>query len=311
MKLGLRTLAQSTETRVHKLRDTLRILCKHPLTRDRKARTLAWYVTLQVRTRLSYRPVIVPFVEDTKLLIGQNMDSKRADVAVGLFEFQDMGFLLHALRGDSLFVDVGANVGFYSILAGGVVGSPCVALEPVPQTFERLRENLELNGLHEIVRAQNLGVGSQPGTLRFTWTEGANNHVLTRDSEDSSIPVTVTSLDDLLADEEASPTIIKIDVEGWEAEVIRGAAEVLGRSDPMALIIELCDGDRYGFDEDEIDETLRAYGFAPVIYNPLERHLEEIGGRRMGKNTIYVNEFDFFANRIESSKSYSILGQQI
>jgi len=239
------------------------------------------------------------------------MDSKRADVAVGLFEFQDMGFVLHALRGDSLFVDVGANVGFYSILAGGVVGGSCVALEPVPQTFERLRENLELNDLHDIVRAQNLGVGSQPGTLRFTSTGGANNHVLASDSEDSSIPVTVTSLDDLLADEEDGPTIIKIDVEGWEAEVIRGAAEVLDRSDPMALIIELCDGERYGFDEDEIDESLRAYGFAPVIYNPLERHLEEFGGRRMGKNTIYVNEFDFFADRIESSKSYSILGQQI
>jgi hypothetical protein len=118
-------------------------------------------------------------------------------------------------------------------------------------------------------------------------------------------------LDDLLADEDGCPTIIKIDVEGWEAEVIRGAAEVLGRSAPMALIIELCDGDRYGFDEDEVDETLRAHGFGPVIYNPLDRNLEKAGSQRLGKNTIYVNEFDFFARRVESSKSYSVLGQQI
>jgi hypothetical protein len=50
------------------------------------------------------------------------MEGRRADVTVGLFEFEEMAFVLHALRGDELFVDVGANVGIYTVLAAGGVG---------------------------------------------------------------------------------------------------------------------------------------------------------------------------------------------
>ena len=68
---------------------------------------------------MSESPTIVPFVEDTKIALHPNGGSNRYEVAVGLFEFEEMVFVLHALRPSSLFVDVGANVGFYTVLAGG------------------------------------------------------------------------------------------------------------------------------------------------------------------------------------------------
>jgi hypothetical protein len=85
---------------------------------------------------MSESPTIVPFVKDTRIALHPNGGSNRYEVAVGVFEFEEMVFVLHALRPSSLFVDVGANVGFYTVLAGGGVGASCLSLEPVPATFD-------------------------------------------------------------------------------------------------------------------------------------------------------------------------------
>lgn len=163
-----------------------------------------------------------------------------------------MVFVLHALSPSSLFVDVGANVGFYTVLAGGAVGASCLSLEPVPATFDQLRKNVRLNEIEESVDLRNVGIGAESGTLRFTDGAGANNQVVT-EAEQTGIEVPVASLDTLLDGEREGVIVIKIDVDGWEAEVLRGAKQMLSRSGPLALIVELCEGDRYGFDETHCD----------------------------------------------------------
>lgn len=64
-------------------------------------------------------PVAVPFVENTRLLVGTGMAGATGNVYAGLHEFQDMAFVLHALRPSSFFLDGGANVGVYTVVAGG------------------------------------------------------------------------------------------------------------------------------------------------------------------------------------------------
>ncbi len=260
IRRSVTTSLQSLRTKARKLWDTLGILCRHPLTRSRRVRTLARYVGLQVRSRITRGPSVVPFVEDTTLIFKDGMDGRRADVAVGLFEFQEMAFVLHALREEELFVDIGANIGIYTVLAAGG-GTSCLSLEPVPDTFRQLRANLRQNNLEGRVDALNKGVGAASDTLRFTVSEGANNHVSTDGTDEETVPVPVESVDSLLADC-SSPTILKIDVEGWEGAVLQGAEETLSQDAPLALIIELCEGGRYGFDEDEIDEALQDKGFS-------------------------------------------------
>jgi FkbM family methyltransferase len=259
---------------------------------------------------MSESPTIVPLVEDTKIALNPDGDSKRADVAVGLFEFEEMAFVLHALRPSSLFVDVGANVGFYTVLAGGAVGASCLSLEPVPATFDQLRTNVRLNELAGNIDLRNVGVGAESGTLRFTDGAGANNRVVT-DAEQPGIEVPVTALDAILDAEREGMIVIKIDVEGWEAEVLRGAEQTLSRSGPLALIVELCEGDRYGFDEAAIDERLCAHGLVPVTYAPFERVLQPVDRRPPAGNTIYVNDLDVFAKRVADSSLYSVLGRKL
>jgi len=297
-------------TRVQKGWDTLRLLCRHPLTRDQRLRTLARYGTLQVTTRMSESPTIVPFVEDTRLALSSSGGSNQFNVAVGLFEFKEMAFVVHALRSTSLFVDVGANVGFYTILAGGAAGASCLSLEPVPDIFDHLRTNVQLNGIEGSVDIRNAGAGAESGMLQFTAGMGANNRVVT-EAEKTGIEAPVTSLDTLFDADREGGIVIKIDVEGWEAEVVSGAEQTLSRSGPLALILELCEGDRYGFDEAAIDERLRAHGLMPVSYDPFERILEPVDRRPPTGNTIYVNDLGAFAGRVADSASYSVRGRNL
>lgn len=85
----------------------------------RRVQALARYFSLQVRSRITRGPLVVPFIEDTTLIFKGGMDGRRADIAIGLFEFEEMAFVLHALREEELFVDVGANIGIYTVLAAG------------------------------------------------------------------------------------------------------------------------------------------------------------------------------------------------
>jgi predicted RNA methylase len=67
-----------------------------------------------------------------------------------LQEFEDMALLLHVLRPGDLFVDVGANVGSYTILAAGVCGANVISIEPVPSTFTHLADNIHLAPYHAV-----------------------------------------------------------------------------------------------------------------------------------------------------------------
>jgi len=77
-------------------------------------------------------PVLVPWVGSTSQVIETGMTGATMNLYYGLHEAADMAFVLHALRPDDVFLDVGANVGTYSILVSGVAQARTTALEPIP-----------------------------------------------------------------------------------------------------------------------------------------------------------------------------------
>jgi predicted RNA methylase len=77
------------------------------------------------------------------------MTGATGNIYAGLHDFHEMALLLHFLRPCDVFVDIGANVGAYSVLASGVVGAKTFAFEPVPQTFACLRDNVRMNDLQD------------------------------------------------------------------------------------------------------------------------------------------------------------------
>ena len=225
---------------------------------------------------------------------------------VGLQEFYDMSFVMHALRSADLFVDVGANVGVYSILAGGV-GAKVIAVEPVPSTFETLKDNIRLNGLEGHVAAHNIGLASMTGELKFSTQHGPINRVLNDPNSQAGVTVPVNCLDNLL--QGVIPNVIKIDVEGYEMEVVKGAQNVLSQPTVFALILELNgSGKLYGFDDAETDAEIRRFGFKPAHYEPFERKLTAMDRPNTSGNTLYMRPSDVLPERLKAAPKFNIFG---
>ena len=227
-----------------------------------------------------------------------------------------MSFVLHALRPEDYFFDIGANVGSYTVLAAGGVGASCVSLEPVPGTYQSLLKNVSLNALQERVTCRNMGCGEEQGALHFTRDHGPQNKVLESDQvTENSIEIPVTTLDRLFEEMNSLvgevAAIVKVDTEGYEVPILQESG-VLRRSAPTAFILELDgSGSRYGFDESQIHQLLTECGYKTVSYSPFHRRLEVISERQEKGNTLYVNNLGFFSRRVKESQNYCVLGESI
>jgi len=157
----------------------------------------------------------------------------------------DISQLFRSLcRPESVVVDIGANFGYFSILAANLIGTggggQVIAFEPNPGLCELLRRNREINWsiapvtLHEIA----LGEAEDELILHVPKAHGANGSLSAPIGvECAQIPVTVRPLDTVLP-HDLAVDIMKIDVEGHEATVLRGARAVIARSPNLHLILE-------------------------------------------------------------------------
>ncbi len=279
----------------------LRNYLNHPLGRRDRLGTLLRIFRWQIGSRMLGVPVAVPFVDGTRLLVRTGMHGATGNVYVGLMEFQDMAFVLHLLGKGDVFIDVGANVGVYSILAASR-GAHVLAMEPVPETYEVLLDNIHINRYLEQVEPMNVGVGSQSGELQFSTHSGPTNHVLAEDeATDDAVFMTVGTLDKFTSDTEV--TMIKIDVEGFETEVIRGASTVLEHSSLQAVLIELNGlGARYGFNDADIHAQLLGFGFKPACYEPFTRQLNPLELYNNIGNTLYVRSSEGLEKRLADAQ---------
>jgi FkbM family methyltransferase len=154
------------------------------------------------------------------------------------------GLLLPRLRPGTFFVDVGANIGLYTVAAGYAVGRSgrVLAVEPTPRTAEILRQNVRLNGLQEtgVVTVAQVAVGEALGRARLaTYIEDSGHNSLYPTGEgDEGVEVDVVPLDDLLP-EGSQVDVVKIDVEGGELAVLRGMRQVATANPEIVVFAEL------------------------------------------------------------------------
>lgn len=298
---------------IRKARQFLRIIKNinhHPL--SGRHRLLGYYRFLnwQLRSRIRAGRLVVPFTAKSRLFVRKGMTGATGNIYMGLHDFAEMAFLLHFLREEDLFMDVGANVGTYTVLASAHAGCRTLAFEPVLVTFALLRENLALNGLSERVRSFACAVGSKAGTLLITQSLDTVNHVVGRRGPNCAdiLEVAVVTIDEKVA-AEGCPLLVKIDVEGYETEVLRGMAETLVHPQCKALIIELnSSGARYGYRDEEIHRLLLDHGFHPFAYNPYQRTLEPIPCYGPF-NTLYLRDLAFITARLKSGAPVTIFNE--
>ncbi len=284
---------------------TIRFLSQHPLLRDRPWVGFGRFLWWQGISRLRPGRHRYDWIGGSKLWLQRGWGGLTGNYYAGLHEFEDMAFLLHLLRPDDRFVDVGANMGSYTVLARSVCQACTVSYEPVPVTFRRLQDNLQLNNaLDERSRLVNAAVGSAPGTLRMSEGQDAMNHVA-RPDEAAALEVPVVTLDEDLF---ATPLLMKVDVEGFETEVFRGARRHLANPALRAIIVELNGlGQRYGYDELALHAELLAAGFRPFAYDPFVRQLRPLAAPG-SHNTLYCRDLPFVEARLASAPPVTVIG---
>lgn len=293
----------------------IRGLASHPLNQRSKFKAIIGFIRWQVGSRLVPGPVLIDFVNDSKLLVGKGMTGATGNLYNGLHEFEEMGFLLHLLRQEDLFVDVGANIGSYTILASSALGARSISFEPIPSAFDWLKRNVAVNGATQYVELKNMGVGSKSGRLLFTANQDTTNHVILSSSIEAlgdNISVDVDTLDHLLGD--THPALLKIDVEGFETEVLDGAHRILSSNSTHAVIMEINgSGVQYGHSDEQLLKKMIEYGFKTFSYDPFKRKLISLKNNKASGsgNTLFIKNVDFVVDRLATAAPFIVRGRSI
>jgi FkbM family methyltransferase len=178
---------------------------------------------------------------------------------IGHYELPIQEALRRELSPGQTFFDVGANAGFFTLVAARLVGAQgrCVAFDPLPGNIESLREQVELNALSQCVVVPE-AVGEQPGAASFSFASAGDSQAhlgTSRRPGEQAIEVKVTTLDLAMA-RHGAPHYVKLDVEGAEAQVLKGAEQVLRLAKPRWLI------ELHGPEcERDVKEILAAHGY--------------------------------------------------
>lgn len=174
-------------------------------------------------------------------------------------------------------LDVGANVGAYSLLLGQWVGASgsVFAFEPAPDVFQGLTRHIALNGLERIVTPVPAAIGDRVAVaaLVVAGTHGESRLALKGDDASVTIDVAVTTIDAFCAERGLTPDFIKVDVEGFELSVLRGARETIRRAGKrLALFVEMHPSvwPMLGTSREELLEELRAQSLEIIPLGPTE-----------------------------------------
>jgi FkbM family methyltransferase len=210
----------------------------HPLGRSRPVRTAARLWAWQIWRRTVRRTVQVELPLGALLSCPPWSNMAGAWVSVGLHEAGEMAFAMRFLRRGDLFVDVGANIGVYSVLALRT-GASVVAFDPTERARDVLSRNLARNGPPERIEVRPCALSEQPGVARFRIDLESSNLLVGSGDQAPTIDVAVSTLDAEL--DQRAPAVIKVDAEGFDAAVLRGGERLLREHHP-AIIVEVWDG---------------------------------------------------------------------
>ncbi len=200
----------------------------------------------------------------------------------GLWEPNLSAWIERRLCAGDVFVDVGANVGYFTLLAAARVGATgkVVAIEPMPEIFRHLSEHVAGNRLQNVRLINEAAVGpGEEGEVRLYWGGDANtgsSGMLPRNQTVRSAAVTARTLASMLTDDECRSTrLIKIDVEGVEAAAVRGLCAHAGRfRDDLELVVEVVHDPNGGTGGDHLLRYMESLGFHAYVIRD-DHHFHE------------------------------------
>jgi len=215
-----------------------------------------------------------------------NMQTIRRATTLFVKEQGTIEWLKSTLKPGDVFLDIGANIGLYSIYGGNLVGANghVYAVEPHMFNATGLMENIQVNGLSDRVDVLTLALSADDGYDNFHYTSWQTGTALNQFGDAAAQSATATefvgkelkfatTIDRLLAAGAiAPPNVVKIDVDGLEPDILTGMTGLLtGPDRPRSLQVEVA-----GNQSDDIDRQMAAMG-----YHLDHRHFTQAGKKRL------------------------------
>lgn len=183
-----------------------------------------------------------------------------------VYERDETRYIKHILKPGMTFIDVGAHIGYYTTIAARIVGPTgrVHAFEPFPANVAVLRRNAELFGETVVVHEAAVSDSTGRGTLYLDPNRNVDARIY-EVANRMTIEVDITTLDDALPDVAAN--ILKVDAQGWDGHVLRGAERLLRRSPRIVGMIEFLPHflEFAGDSAEDVLDYIKTLGFNPYI----------------------------------------------
>ena len=206
----------------------------------------------------------------------------------GVWEEWTAAVLRRLLRPGMIAIEVGANVGYFTLLMSRAVARSgrVFAFECDPELAAFARDNIEINGLHQIAQVQQIAVSDRVGRTTFYRADRhrgcgsliADLEQLPHNATDQRVPLDVetTTIDEFVQRSGVQPDLLKIDAEGVEAAILRGGEKLLRSQRPFAIVLEFFP--RFfraaGADPAELLSQLQQRGFTLHAIDERRRRIE-------------------------------------
>ena len=253
-------------------------------------RILGKIITLYKKVFLR-KVILKDFDSDIKILLNPNNSSGQQEYFLyyDTYDKSNFDFIKRYLKKGMVVVDIGANIGLYSMFFSKYVGEngKIISFEPFPVTYEHLLQNLKINNICNVT-AYNYAISDRKESrviYKDQYNDGANSLVFDENNNGNE-KVTTLIFDDFwnetLSKLISDINLIKIDVEGWELFVLKGMIKTLNEKSPVILMGH--NGFRYK------QSSIEAYEFlAGLGYNCWEIHENKL---RAVTESAIMNDYD-------------------
>lgn len=244
-------------------------ILKHPCNKGKALNTITRLIWWKCNQLWIQKPTIIELEEGARCICYPDSSYAGMVVYTKFPEYYEMQYIKKHLRRNSTFVDIGANIGVYTLLASSKISEGKIfAIEPASTPFGRLCENIKLNGIGNRVSLLNIVMSNRVGKEKFIEHETSELSHINPSSKGGILKKSI-SLDELLRKSRIKKVdILKVDVEGGEGKVFNGALDHLKRKDIKKIVVELNKKNvLYGTNHNQIGNLLQTHGYTLRIFN--------------------------------------------
>lgn len=292
-----------------RFRRRLEVFGNNPVARRRPIGTLLRFANAEIiNTWLGY-PFVVAHEFGVGLIVEKGHHATRSHYFFGVQDFIDEFFAIHFLREDELFVDIGANMGIFSIMVAAATGARVIAVEPSPSSSRIFKRHIALNDLSDRITLIEACAGDANDSAFIKNTVDMDNFIVLAgvDLQPGMAKIPMIRIDDVI--DGAIPCVMKMDVEGFEMQALKGATQLLNCQNLQAITVEISDlSHRFGVSPEETHKFIAGFGFTTATYDPLARILTPVEppdrSHRMtlyNYKTIYVRNLEDARRRLSSA----------